>query len=139
VVHHSPNPERVVRQIRKYMDARSELRLMVYSRVSYKLFWIMHTEGAWDMSRLDEIIARNSEAATGCPVTYTYTPQSVTALLDGYQVLDIAKAHIFTWDVDAYRRYEYKKDPAWAHVSDETLAELERELGWHMLVRARLA
>jgi SAM-dependent methyltransferase len=139
VVHHSPHPVRVVRQIRKYMDARSELRLMVYSRVSYKLFWIMHTEGAWDMSRLDDIIACNSEAATGCPVTYTYTPQSVTALLDGFQVLGIAKAHIFTWDVDAYRRYEYKKDPAWANVSDETLAELERELGWHMLVRARLA
>ena len=72
-------------------------------------------------------------------MTYTYTPRSVTELLDGYQVLDIAKAHIFTWDVEAYRRYEYKKDPAWAGVSDEELAELERELGWHMLVRARLA
>jgi SAM-dependent methyltransferase len=139
VIHHSPHPDRVVREIRKYMDARSELRLMVYSRVSYKLFWIMHTEGVWDMSRLDEIIAHHSEAATGCPVTYTYTPRSVTELLDGYQVLDIAKAHIFTWDVEAYRRYEYKKDPAWAGVSDEELAELERELGWHMLVRARLA
>jgi SAM-dependent methyltransferase len=139
VIHHSPHPDRVVREIRKYMDAHSELRLMVYSRVSYKLFWIMHTEGMWDMSRLDEIIAHNSEAATGCPVTYTYTPHSVTELLDGYQVLDIAKAHIFTWDVEAYRRYEYKKDPAWAGVSDEELAELERELGWHLLVRARLA
>jgi ubiquinone/menaquinone biosynthesis C-methylase UbiE len=136
VIHHSPHPERIVREARRYMNADSEFRLMVYSRVSYKLFWIMQQERAWDMSRIDELIAKNSEAQTGCPVTYTYTPDSVRALLLGFDVLEISKAHIFTWDVEAYRRFEYKKDPAWAGVSDEELAALERELGWHMLVRA---
>jgi len=139
VIHHSPHPERIVQEAQRYMDAESELRLMVYSRVSFKLFWIMLNEGAWDMSRIDELIARNSEAQTGCPVTYTYTPESVRRLLKGYRVLDVSKAHIFTWDVDAYRRYEYKKDAIWANVDDAELAELERELGWHMLVRAVLA
>jgi SAM-dependent methyltransferase len=139
VIHHSPHPERIVREARKYMDSASELRLMVYSRVSFKLFWIMQQENIWDMSRIDEIIARNSEAATGCPVTYTYTPASVRKLLDGYRVLEVSKAHIFTWDIDAYRRYEYKKDAIWANVSDQDLADLESELGWHMLVTAKLA
>jgi len=139
VIHHSPHPERIVQEAQRYMDAESELRLMVYSRVSFKLFWIMLNEGAWDMSRIDELIARNSEAQTGCPVTYTYTPESVRRLLKNYRVLDVSKAHIFTWDVDAYRRYEYKKDAIWANVDDAELAELERELGWHMLVRAVLA
>jgi SAM-dependent methyltransferase len=138
VIHHSPHPEWIVREMRKYMDARSELRLMVYSRVSYKLFWIMQREHVWDMSRIDELVARNSEAQTGCPVTYTYTLDGVRDLLTGFDVVDVSKAHIFTWDIDAYRRYDYKKDPAWAHVSDEELARLEKELGWHMLVRARL-
>ena len=27
------------------------------------------------------------------------------------------------WDVDAYRQFEYKKDPAWARVSDRAMAE----------------
>jgi len=139
VIHHSPHPDRVVAQIRRYMTADSELRLMLYSRVSYKLFWIMHTEGVWDMGDIDRIIAHSSEAASGCPVTYTYDPERVMKLLEGYQVLDVSKRHIFTWDVEAYRRYEYKKDAAWAHVSDEALAELERELGWHLLIRAKLA
>ena len=49
------------------------------------------------------------------------------------------KAHIFTWDVEAYKRHEYVKDSVWANVSDEQLAELEKELGWHLLTRARLA
>ena len=139
VIHHSPHPERIVDEARRYMDSQSELRLMVYSRVSFKLFWIMRNERVWDMSRIDELIARNSEAQTGCPVTYTYTPESVRRLLKCYRVLDVSKAHIFTWDIDAYRRYEYKKDAIWANVGDEELAELERELGWHMLVRAVLA
>ena len=58
-------------------------------------------------------------------------------LLEGYEVIEARKAHIFTWDVDAYRRYEYRKAPEWARVSDAELAGLERELGWHFLVRAR--
>lgn len=139
VIHHSPHPDRIVQEARRFMDGDSELRLMVYSRVSFKLFWIMKYENVWDISRIDEIIARNSEAATGCPVTYTYTPTTIRHLLQGYRVLDVTKAHIFTWDIDAYRRYEYKKDDIWAKVSEQELADLEHELGWHMLVRAKLA
>ena len=139
VIHHSPHPRRIVEHIRRYMTPASELRLMVYSRVSYKLFWIMKEEGIWDMSRIDELIARSSEAQTGCPVTYTYTQETVGTLLDGFRILDVQKAHIFTWDVDAYKRYEYQKAPEWANVSDDELSRLERELGWHLLVSATLA
>jgi len=139
VIHHSPHPRRIVEHARRYMTPESELRLMVYSRVSYKLFWIMKQEGVWDLSRIDELIARNSEAQTGCPVTYTYDIESAQALLDGFQILEIRKAHIFTWDVGPYTRHEYVKAPEWANVSDEQLAALERELGWHLLIRARLA
>ncbi len=136
VIHHSPNPRRIVEHLRQYMTAQSELRLMVYSRVSYKLFWIMKEEGIWDMSRIDELVARNSEAQTGCPVTYTYSDETVKELLEGFHIHDVRKAHIFTWDVDAYKRYEYRKSPEWANVSDREMERLERELGWHLLVRA---
>ena len=138
VIHHSPHPERIVAHLRRYMTPQSELRLMVYSRVSYKLFWIMREEGVWDLGRIDELIARNSEAQTGCPVTYTYTDRTVRVQLAGFNELDVRKAHIFTWDVEPYRNYEYRKDPAWAGVSDDELAELEKDLGWHLLVRAVL-
>ena len=139
VVHHTPHPDRAVAEIRKLLAPHGELRLMVYSRVSYKLFWLMHEEGLWDLSRIDEIIARSSEAQTGCPVTYTYSFDDVAALLAGFEVVDVRKAHIFTWNVDAYIRHEYVKDAPWANVSDAELAALEKELGWHTLVRARLS
>jgi SAM-dependent methyltransferase len=136
VIHHSPNPRRILEQARRYMTSQSELRLMVYSRISYKLFWIMKQEGVWDLSRIDELVARHSEAQTGSPVTYTYTHETARTLLEGFRILDMRKAHIFTWDIDAYTQYEYRKAPEWAGVDDEELARLERELGWHLLVRA---
>jgi len=139
VIHHTPHPEKVLNQIREYMGPESELRLMVYSKASYKLFQVMREEAVWDLSRLDELIARNSEAQTGCPVTYTYTYNEARELLKGFDILEMRKAHIFTWDVDAYKRYEYKKDAAWAGVTDEQLENLEKELGWHLLIRARRA
>jgi ubiquinone/menaquinone biosynthesis C-methylase UbiE len=138
VIHHTPRPEVVVSHIRSLLARDGELRLMVYSKASYKLFWILREERLWDMSRIDEVIARNSEAQTGCPVTYTYTFESVRNLLRGFEIVEARKAHIFTWDVEAYKRYEYVKDPAWRNVSDAQLADLEAELGWHLLVTARL-
>jgi len=136
VIHHSPHPRRIIEHLTRYVTPESELRLMVYARVSYKLFWIMREEGIWDLSRIDELIARNSEAQTGCPVTYTYTDETVRQLLTGFDVREVRKAHIFTWDVEAYRRYEYKKASEWMDVSDRELASLEKELGWHLLVKA---
>lgn len=47
--------------------------MMVYSKVSYKLFFLMRETGVWDFSKLDHLIARYSEAQSGCPVTYTFT------------------------------------------------------------------
>ncbi len=138
VIHHTPHPERVVARLRPFMHSESELRLMVYSRASYKAFWIMHEENAWDLGQLDSLIAKNSEAQTGCPVTFSYTFDGARRLLDGFEVLEMHKDHIFTWDIDAYKRYEFKKDAAWATVSDAELRELEAELGWHLLVRARV-
>jgi ubiquinone/menaquinone biosynthesis C-methylase UbiE len=136
VIHHSPHPRRIIEHTTRYMGRESELRLMVYSRFSYKLFWIMKQEGIWDMSRIDELVARHSEAQTGCPVTYTYSDDTARALLDGFRILEMHKTHIFTWDVDAYNRYDYRKSPEWAHVSDSELTRLERQLGWHLLIRA---
>jgi 2-polyprenyl-3-methyl-5-hydroxy-6-metoxy-1,4-benzoquinol methylase len=138
VIHHTPHPERVIEQVRKYMSATSEFRMMVYSKISYKLFRIMRECGEWDFGRMDELVAHYSEAQTGCPVTYTYTFDDVRELLKGFDVFDIKKDHIFTWDVPAYKRYEFKKDAPWEGVSDERLRQLEQELGWHTLATARL-
>lgn len=139
VIHHTPHPERVIGHLRRFLAPDGELRIMLYSKVSYKLFWVMKETGNWDFGRMDELMAQYSEAQSGCPVTYTYTFDDVRKLLEGFEILEIRKAHIFPYEIDAYRRFEYVKEPCWRNVSDERILELEKELGWHTLVRARLA
>jgi SAM-dependent methyltransferase len=140
VIHHSPHPETIVEHVRRnYMGPNSEFRMMVYAKACYKLFWIMKEENVWDMGRADELIAKSSEAQSGCPVTYSYTYDEARRLLNGFDVIDMRKAHIFTWDIPTYKRYEFKKDEVWAGVNDQQLAELEKELGWHLLITSRLS
>lgn len=139
VIHHTPNPAAVIAALPQFMGPGSELRLMVYAKISYKVLWLMHNEGPWEIGSLDPLIARNSEAQTGCPVTYTYTRRGLDRLLQGFSVTDARKAHIFTWDIDHYIKHEYVRDKAWQGVGAEELAEWEEEVGWHWLVKARLS
>jgi ubiquinone/menaquinone biosynthesis C-methylase UbiE len=136
VIHHTPHPEKAIEQVKKYMASWSEFRLMLYSRVSYKLFRLMHIMDQWDLSKIDELMSKYSEAQTGCPVTYTYTFDQIKTLLSDFEILEMYKAHILTWEINAYKKHEYNKDDTWENVGLNQYTELEKELGLHTLVRA---
>jgi len=137
VIHHTPHPEKVIDEIYKLLAPGGQIRLMVYSKVSYKLFFLMRETGDWDFSKMDHLIANYSEAQTGCPVTYTYTFDELEQLLGPrFQITHLSKDHIFCWDIDEYKQYRYVKEPCWINVPEDTFKKLEKELGWHTLVIA---
>lgn len=137
VIHHSPHPEKILKQCKKLLKSDGEIRMMVYSKISYKLFNLMKETGVWDFSKLDELISSYSEAQTGCPITYSYTLEGAKRLFSDFEILDIRKAHIFPWNVQKYIQYEYEKEDCFKDIADDLFAELESEIGWHMLVRAK--
>lgn len=141
VIHHSPHPERIMEQLRKYASDETVLKIMVYARASSKVFWAMREEQVKDMGRIDETIAKRSEAEYGCPVTYTYTYAGARRLLcaGGFQATRLWKDHIFVWDVEHYRRGEWVKDAEWAALTDEEIQELADEVGWHLLIEGKVA
>jgi len=112
---------------------------MVYSKVSFKLFWVMNHTGFWDLSKMDEIVAHYSEAMEGSPVTYTYTLSEAKLLLEeaGFEIEKMEKAHIFPYEISAYKQDRYVRESIWEGVSEHRFRDLERELGWHLLVSAR--
>lgn len=55
------------------MDEDTELRVMLYSKISYKLFWVMMENDVHKMSNMEDLIRQNAEAQYNCPVAYTYT------------------------------------------------------------------
>jgi len=137
VIHHSPSPERIVAQIKMYATPETEIRLMLYSKWSRKVFWILlkYSHGAfW---RLRQLVAHHSEAETGCPVTFTYSHNDVRRLLRDFEIVELRKAHIFPFKIDKYVQYEYEWVWYFRWLPAPLFRWLERRLGWHTLVVAR--
>jgi SAM-dependent methyltransferase len=140
VIHHTPHPERALEQIRRhFVGPRSTFKMMVYYRWAWKVFAILFREAHGAFWRLDEAVARNSEAQTGCPVTYTYTRRSVDRLLrdSGFTVEEVFVDHIFPYRVRDYVQYRYVKRFPFSVLPEPAMRALERRLGWHLCVTAR--
>ncbi|MCE9592506.1 MAG: class I SAM-dependent methyltransferase [Planctomycetes bacterium] len=138
VIHHTPHPQRVMTQVRKLTAPGSTVKIMVYHRYASKVFWIMLTQGYGRFWKLDDLVARHSEAQTGCPVTYSYTRQAAKELVEspGFHATDVFVDHIFPYRIPDYTQYRYVREwyyrwmPAWMFCA------MERTLGWHVCVTA---
>lgn len=138
VIHHTSHPDKVISEIKKYMGKESEFKIMVYNRYSWKVFWIMLRNGKGAFWKLSELIAKYSEAQTGCPVTYSYTINSISNLLDGFTVLDSKVEHIFPYSIPEYKNHKYKKVWYFRYLPEKLFKWMERNFGWHLCVTARL-
>ena len=138
VIHHTPHPEAVLEQLRQYAGPETTVKIMVYHRRSFKVGAILLTEGKGRFWKLGELVARNSEAQTGCPVTYTYTRAEGRALLErhGFRVTDVAVEHIFPYRIPDYVKYRYVKEWYLRWMPDGMFRALERRFGWHLLLTA---
>jgi SAM-dependent methyltransferase len=136
VIHHTPHPERVIKCLRRYLKPGGELRIMVYNKWSWKVLWILLRYG-WDRFwRLNELVAKYSEAQTGCPVTYTYTRKSAQELLGGFKIKAMWVDHIFPYSVPEYKEYQYKRVWYFRWMPMRLFRRLETGLGWHRMIIA---
>jgi len=138
VIHHTPQPRRVIEELRRYMHRDSLLKIMVYHRHSWKVFWILLKYGRGAFWNLEEVVARYSEAQTGCPITYTYTRKSVRELLAGFEILSTSVDHIFPYNIEDYIRYRYSRVWYFRYLPARLFRWLERRWGWHLCVTAKL-
>jgi 2-polyprenyl-3-methyl-5-hydroxy-6-metoxy-1,4-benzoquinol methylase len=138
VIHHTPHPERVIDQIqRHFVKPGTTLKLMVYNRYSWKVLGILMTYGRGKFWKADELIARYSEAQTGCPITYSYDSKTFRELIGpGFQVRDMFIDHIFPYQVEKYVKYQYIKEWYWRWMPNFLFRAVERRLGWHLCVTA---
>lgn len=141
VLHHTPFPEKVVQQLQKFLHPEGELRAMVYSKVSYKLFFLMRETGMWDFSKMDQLISWYSEAQSACPISYTWTFDEIKSKLfppESFHILEMKKKHIFPYKIAEYKKHIYEKEDCWKNVPPALWDQLEAELGWHTLIRVKL-
>jgi len=137
VIHHTPHPERVFEQIKAYCKPETELRIMLYTRWSWKVFWIIFGYGKGAFWKADELVRTYSEAQTGSPVTFYYSFDGVRRLMHDYDVTMISKDHIFPYVIEKYVKYEYEWVWYFRWIPTPAFRWLEHRLGWHTLIWAR--
>jgi 2-polyprenyl-3-methyl-5-hydroxy-6-metoxy-1,4-benzoquinol methylase len=141
VVHHTPHPERALAEIRTLMAPGGRLKLMVYHRRSWKVFWIVAARGRGRFWRTDELVAMHSEAQTGCPVTFSYSRAEGRSLVEGagFRVTDVHVDHVFPYRIRDYVEYRYVKEPWFRWMPERLFRAFEHRLGWHLMVTAEAA
>lgn len=138
VIHHTPHPERVLEQVRQYSRPGTTVKVMVYHRRSWKVLWLLLGEGKGKFWKLPELVAKNSEAQTSCPITYTYTREEGRKLVErhGFRTRRIEVNHIFPYRIQDYVQYRYVKEFYFRWMPAPLFHALERRLGWHLCITA---
>jgi len=136
VLHHTPNPEEAFKQLRAYAHSGTVAKIMLYHKLSWKVLWILLKYGKCRFWKINEIIARNSEAQTGCPVTYTYTKKEAIKLLEniGFKVVEVKVEHIFPYRIKDYINYRYVKVWYFRIMPESVFHWLESKFGWHLCI-----
>lgn len=138
VIHHTHHPEKIVEEIKKYCTQNTEIKIMLYSKYSWKIFWILAKYGKCQFWKIKDLASKYSEAQIGCPITYVYSFSEIRKLLKDYKITEIRKEHIFPYKIDDYIKYRYKKVWYFRWLPKFLFHWLERHLGWHTLIVARL-
>lgn len=126
VIHHSPNPHKILQQARHYMQPGTVLKVMVYASNSWKNYMI---EAGFDQP----------EAQYGCPIAYTYTEQQLLDMVGtGFEVENMYQDHIFPYEIESYKQGLYVRQPWFMHMPEQMFQALEKRLGWHLMLTTKL-
>jgi len=141
VIHHTIEPKKVINEIYNLLKEDGEFRFMVYSKISYKLFWLMMENNIKDLSYGLKYICNQSESQENCPMTHIYDFDDIrNNLLDErFNILKMWKDHIFIYDIENYKKNIYIKDIYWKYISNDEIKKIANELGWHTMVIAKLS
>lgn len=127
VIHHAPRPERVVANLPRFLKEGGEVKCMLYAKNSWKNILI---DAGWDQP----------EAQNNCPQAVTYTKDQAHTLFRhaGFKDIQVEQDFIFPWNIEHYVKYEYVKQPWFEAMPPELFKIIERALGWHLMITAKL-
>jgi 2-polyprenyl-3-methyl-5-hydroxy-6-metoxy-1,4-benzoquinol methylase len=121
VIHHSPNPDKIVNNVLKLLKPGGIFKLMLYAENSWKKMLINKDQEQY-------------EAQNGCPLAYTYTNEQVYNLLKDFKNIKIHQDHIFPYKIDKYKNNIYEKEDWFEHMPENMFKILEEKLGWHLCI-----
>jgi SAM-dependent methyltransferase len=121
VIHHSPDPQKIIDNCLQLLKPDGTLKIMMYAENSWKKMMID--------SGLDQY-----EAQSNCPVAFTYTNDQIYRMLQQFRNIRIHQDHIFPYKIPEYKQYKYIKEEWFEQMPSEIFRVLERKLGWHLCI-----
>lgn len=121
VIHHSPNPQKIVDNCYNLLKHNGTLKIMVYAKNSWKKFMIDHNYDQY-------------EAQNNCPVAFTYDKDDINEMFKDYQNIEILQDHIFPYKIDKYKNYQYEFEEWFKAMPLEMFRILEKNIGWHLCI-----
>ena len=121
VIHHSPNPQKIIDNCWRLLRPDGVLKIMVYAENSWKKMLIDKEQEQY-------------EAQERCPLAYTYTNNQLYDLLKDYKNIQIKQTHIFPYKIEDYKKGIYVKEDWFEAMPEQMFKILEERLGWHLCV-----
>jgi ubiquinone/menaquinone biosynthesis C-methylase UbiE len=138
VIHHSPNPKAILNSIKEFCHVDTQIKIMVYSFISYKTLEAWITNGWRFLFNPRKSIQYYAEAQLGCPVAYTYSQNELKDLFKCYEIIKTKKEHIFPYIIKHYKNHVYIKRWFFKLLPAKWFYWLESKLGWHWLIDLKI-
>jgi len=138
VIHHTPSPQKAVGQIKKYCDKNTVIKLMFYSKYSWKgiSFFLKHGwKFGFNYKKTTQYFA---EAQLNCPVAEIYSRNELRDLFRDFDIVKIEKKHIFPYQIKKYIKGDLKKTFMFRYMPEGIYKILSRLLGWHYLITLKI-
>ncbi|MEE9400039.1 MAG: class I SAM-dependent methyltransferase [Dehalococcoidales bacterium] len=126
VLHHTPNPERVIREIYRVTKSGGEICIMLYHRhslVAWQLYLLFGVLALRPYRSLKDILANHHES----PGTKAYTVAEARQMFSAFKELDI-RVRLTPYDL-RYKRNRYL--PRWVGKL------VPKRLGWFIVIKGR--
>ena len=125
VIHHTPNIKKAFEEIYKLSNKKTEIKIMLYAKNSYKNFMLDLTNYRY-------------EAQKNCPVVHKLDKNDLEKLIkDKFKILEISQDFIFPYQIKSYKNNIYKKIKHFEYMPFKIFNKLSEKIGEHLLIKLK--
>lgn len=125
VIHHTKNMKKCFNEIHKLSNKKTEIKIMLYAKNSYKNFLLETTPYRY-------------EAQKGCPVVHKVNYYDLKKLIDKkFKIVKLEQDFIFPYKIKPYKKNIYKKLNHFEVMPKKIFNTLKKNIGEHMLINLK--
>jgi ubiquinone/menaquinone biosynthesis C-methylase UbiE len=124
-IHHTPNMKKAFQEIYKLSNKKTEIKILVYAKISYKNFML-------------DLTNHRYEAQKNCPIIHKLDKNDVEKLIKNkFKIIEISQDFIFPFQIKSYKKNIYKKIKHFDCMPFKIFNRLKEKIGEHLLIKLK--